>query len=132
MAVAGWIVDKSAGARAEDADVARALFDLRPLFLCEMSLLERLDSARSAEGYDGDDLMLRRDFTLVDSPPDILTRALRLQHDLAHHQGMWHRTPIGDLVIAETALHHGMGVVHVDRDYERIAKVRPLEVRRVA
>ena len=39
---------------------------------------------------------------------------------------MWHRTPIPDLLIAETALHHGLGVVHVDRDYDRIAEVRPL------
>ena len=45
---------------------------------------------------------------------------------------MWHRTPIPDLLIAETALHHGLGVVHVDRDYERIAEVRPLTVRRLA
>jgi predicted nucleic acid-binding protein len=44
---------------------------------------------------------------------------------------MWHRTPIPDLFIAETALHHGLGVVHVDRDYERIAEVRPLRVRRL-
>jgi predicted nucleic acid-binding protein len=44
---------------------------------------------------------------------------------------MWHRTPIPDLLIAETALHHGFGVLHVDRDYERIAEVRPLRVRRL-
>ena len=34
-------------------------------------------------------------------------------------------------VIAETALHHGMGVVHVDGDFDRIAQVRPLVVRRL-
>ena len=44
---------------------------------------------------------------------------------------MWHRTPIPDLLIAETALHHAMGVVTVDRDFERIAEVRPLVVRRL-
>jgi predicted nucleic acid-binding protein len=45
---------------------------------------------------------------------------------------MWHRTPIPDLLIAETALHHGLGVVHCDGDFERIAEVRPLTVRRLA
>jgi predicted nucleic acid-binding protein len=44
---------------------------------------------------------------------------------------MWHRTSIPDLLIAETALHHGLGVIHVDADYERIAEVRPLRVRRL-
>ena len=44
---------------------------------------------------------------------------------------MWHRTPIPDLLIAETALHHGLGVVHLDGDYERNSKVRPLTVRRL-
>jgi predicted nucleic acid-binding protein len=28
-------------------------------------------------------------------------------------------------------LHHGLGVVHVDRDYDRIAEVRPLQSRRL-
>jgi predicted nucleic acid-binding protein len=61
----------------------------------------------------------------------VLDRALRLQRDLAHHHGMWHRTPIPDLLIAETALHHDLGVVHLDGDFERIAEVRPLLVRRL-
>lgn len=34
-------------------------------------------------------------------------------------------------MIAETALHHTLGVVHLDHDYERIAEVRPLLVRRL-
>ena len=32
---------------------------------------------------------------------------------------MWHRTPIPDLLIAGTALHNGLGVVHVDGDHQR-------------
>jgi predicted nucleic acid-binding protein len=65
------------------------------------------------------------------APPDLLDRALALQRDLAHHHGLWHRTPILDLLIAETALHNGLGVVHVDGEYERIAEVRPLTARRL-
>jgi hypothetical protein len=37
----------------------------------------------------------------------------------------WRRT------IWRGAIHHGVGIVHVDRDYDRIAEVRPLTVRRL-
>jgi predicted nucleic acid-binding protein len=82
---------------------------------------------------DYDDLKtdLQANFDVVDAPTDVLVRALQLQRDLAHHHRMWHRTRIRDLLIAETALHHGLGVVHVDGDFERIAEIRPLTVRRL-
>jgi hypothetical protein len=38
---------------------------------------------------------------------------------------MWHRRPIGDLFITETALSHEAGVLHADGDFELIQKVRP-------
>jgi hypothetical protein len=38
---------------------------------------------------------------------------------------MRHRTSIPDLLIARQR-YHGLGVVHVDRDFERIAEVRSL------
>lgn len=74
---------------------------------------------------------MRAGLVIVDAPADVLIRALGLQRDLAHHHGMWHRIPIPDLLIAETALHHGLGVVHVDNDYDKIAEVRPLVSRRL-
>ena len=66
---------------------------------------------------------LRHAYEVVRAPDDILDRALRLQRDLAHHHGMLHRVTIRNLIIAETALHHGLGVVHVDADFDRIAEV---------
>jgi len=132
VAVAGWIVDKSAAARAADPLVGRQLDALAgELFVCPVGELEQLYSARSARDYDAVKEDLHASFDVVAAPPDLLDRALALQHDLAHHHGMWHRTSIPDLLIAETALHHGLGVVHVDRDFERIAEVRPLTVRRL-
>ncbi len=132
MAVAGWVLDKSAAARATDARVAEDLAALAgSLFICPIGELEQLYSARSASDYDTLKTELRAFFPTVTAPPDILERALQLQHDLAHHHGMWHRTPIPDLLLAETALHHGLGVVHVDADFDRIAEVRPLTVRRL-
>lgn len=133
MAIAGWIVDKSAVARASDPATARQLAKLAgTLFVCPVGELEQLHSARSVRDYEALKKDIHASFEVVTAPPDLLDRALVLQQDLAHHHGMWHRTPIPDLLIAETALHHGLGVVHVDRDFERIAEVRPLTVRRLS
>lgn len=132
MAVAGWILDKSAAARAGRPDVAAGLDELAgSLCLCAVGRLEQLYSAQSAEDYERLATELGETFELVPAPPDLLERALDLQEALARHHGMWHRTPVPDLLIAETALHHDLGVVHVDGDYERIAEVRPLVTRRL-
>jgi hypothetical protein len=133
VAVGGWLLDKSAAARAGDERIGAQLAALAgSLYLCPVGRLEQLYSARSAGDYDALEAELRDAFELVAAPPDAFDRASDLQRDLAHHQGMWHRTPIPDLLIACTALHHGLGIVHVDRDFERIAEVRPLVVRRLA
>jgi predicted nucleic acid-binding protein len=127
------VLDKSAAARSADPRLGQQLAELAgSLFVCQVGELEQLYSARSARDYDELKSELHDDFEIVAPPPDLLDRALRLQQDLAHHQGMWHRTPIPDLLIAETALHHGLGVVHVDGDFERIAEIRPLLVRRLS
>lgn len=132
MAVVGWLLDKSAAVRAGDSVVGAQLAELAgALFVCSVGELEQLFSARSADDYDAMKAALRDQVGRVSAPPDLLDRALELQRDLAHHHGMWHRTPIPDLLIAETALHNQLGVLHVDRDYERIAEVRPLTVRRL-
>lgn len=132
MALSSWLLDKSAAARAGD-DAFREQLDALAgsLYLCPVGELEQLYSARSARDYNDLKADLHASFDVVPPPADVFDRALELQRDLAHHHGMWHRTPIPDLLIAETALHHRMGVVHVDRDYERIAEVRPLRVHRL-
>jgi predicted nucleic acid-binding protein len=131
--VAGWILDKSASARIDQQEVAEALDALAgSLYLCPVGELEQLYSARSARDFDRKKSELRAELGILAAPADIFERALALQRDLAHHRGMWHRTPIPDLLIAETALHHAMGVVHVDGDFERIAEIRPLETRRIS
>jgi predicted nucleic acid-binding protein len=132
VALSGWVLDKSAAARAGEADVEPELRELAgSLYICPIGQLEQLYSARSARHYDELRAELPGSFELLAAPPDLLDRALTLQRDLAHHHGMWHRTPIPDLLIAETALYHQMGVVHVDADYDRIAEVRPLTSRRL-
>lgn len=132
MAIGGWLLDKSAAARAADPVVADQLAVLAgSLHICPVGRLEQLYSARSAADYDELATALGTGLLPATAPPDLLERALALQRDLAHHHGMWHRTAIPDLMIAETALYHGLGVLHVDRDYDRISEVRPLTVRRL-
>jgi predicted nucleic acid-binding protein len=132
VAVAGWILDKSAAARGSDPVIGAQLAELAgKLYVCPIGEFKQLYSARSARHYDQLQAELHASFAIAAAPPDLLERALALQRDLAHHHGMWHRTPVPDLLIAETAIHHGLGVVHVDGDYARIAEVRPLTVRRL-
>lgn len=95
------------------------------LAICEMGLLEWLYSAQSTRDYNTQNAELRETFHVVEAPADIFARVLRLQSDLASHRSMWHRRAIGDLFIAETALAHHAGVLHVDSDFELIQKVRP-------
>lgn len=132
MAIAGWIIDNSAAGRAGDPSISAQLRELPgDLYVCPVGELEQLHSALSATDYDERKAALRGHFEIAPAPGDVLDRALRLQRDLAHHHGMWHRVPIPDLLVAETAIYHGLGVVHVDSDYDRIAEVRRLLVRRL-
>ena len=133
MEVKGWLLDKSAAARIDQPTVAASLGQLSgQLWICPVGRLEQLYSARSARDYDLLVDQLSIGLHQAEAPVDLLFRAQVLQRDLAHHHGMWHRVAIPDLLIAETALHNDLGVVHVDGDYERIAEVRPLTQRRLA
>ena len=132
MAIDGWILDKSAVARSREPGVRTQLEELAGLlWICPVGELEQLYSTRSATDYDALAAELHGTMPRAAPPPDLLDLALALQRDLAHHHGLWHRTPIPDLLIAEIAIHNGLGVVHVDGDYERIAEVRPLTARRL-
>jgi len=124
VALSGWVLDKSAAARAGTEPVSTQLAALAgSLFICPIGELEQLYSARSARDYDVLKASLRTDLDLVEAPADLLGRALRLQQDLAHHHGMWHRTPIPDLLIAAAAEGLDLGVLHYDGDFDLIAAV---------
>ena len=132
MAISGWVLDKSAAVRQRDPVVGLQLTEYAGvLYVYQVGELEQLYSARSAQDYGARRDDLHDSYEVVAAPPDIFERALRLQRDLAHHHGMWHRLPIPDLLIAETALFHNLGVLHVDGDFDRIAEVRPLVARRL-
>lgn len=120
-----WVLDKSAHVRLAQGSPLPTGIVPSELAICEVGLLEWLYSARSARDYDAQEADLRDTFTVLPAPADVFARVLRLQSDLAHHRGMWHRRALGDLFIAETALAHRAGVVHADADFELIQKVRP-------
>lgn len=128
----GWLLDKSASSRRRDPVIGAQIAEQTgKLCVCPMIQLERLYSARSARDYDENAETLRTDFVIADAPPDVIDQALLLQRDLAHHHGMWHRISIPDLLIAVTALHHRLGILHVDSDFDKISEVRPLVARRL-
>lgn len=132
MEVSGWLLDKSAAVRAGDGVIGDQLAEFEGhLKICGMGLLEQMYSAKSAQHYDSMLAGLTSTFAVVDPPADIFQRALALQRDLAHFHGMWHRVALPDLLIAETALANGLGIVHVDGDFDRIASVRRLVHRRL-
>lgn len=125
-----WVLDKSAHIRLMAGASPPPDIDLADLAMCAIGELEWLYSARSAADYEQQRSSIREVFPTLPAPPDIFDRVRQLQRDLAHHRGMWHRTAIPDLFIAETALSHNAGVLHHDRDYARIAQVRPALVER--
>lgn len=98
------------------------------LWLLDKSAHVRL--VGGAPPYDSQAAALR--YPVPAAPADIFDRVRRLQRNLTHHRGMWHRTPLRDLFIAETALHHGAGFLHHDRDYRPIGAVRCVPICRCA
>jgi predicted nucleic acid-binding protein len=132
LALNGWILDKSVASRFADPGVMRQLASVPgTLFVCEIGLLEQLYSARSASDYDKMEREIRAAFDVLPAPPEALQLAQSLQRNLAHHRGLWHRRPIPDLLIAITALHHNVGVVHADNDFSLIAEVTGLVTQKI-
>ncbi len=129
---AAWLLDNSVASMATTPRIATQLDRIsEPMGCCPFGRLEQLFSAQSAADYDETSTTLSESFFLVDPPDTVFDDALALQRDLAHHHGLWHRIAIPDLFIAVTALAHGYGVIHNDKDYERIREIRPLITRRI-
>lgn len=97
---------------------------LRPLLeegliaTCAIVDLEVLYSSRTLRDYE-EVLDERRSLNSAPITPDVMERAIELQHELAR-RGQ-HRVPIPDLVISAAAQSAGLVVLHYDADFERIA-----------
>lgn len=120
---------------AREPSVAAVLADALAndeVVICEAVLLEYLNGARNTTEYDRFDQTLRG-VRLLSTTPDDWARALAVHRSLAE-SGPGHQRSVRlvDLIIAAVAERHGYPVVHLDRDYERIAGLTGQLVRWVA
>ena len=134
MAIAAWLVDKSALVRLSESKDAQAWADRVSrglLRITTVTLLEVGFSARS--GTDLRESSQRPPLSLM--PIECMTpaaerRAVEIQMTLAD-RGM-HRAPsVPDLVIAAVAERSGLTVLHHDQDFELIAEVTAQPVERL-
>jgi len=123
---ARYLADKSALARFSHPTVERRL---RPLLedgwiaTCGIVDLEVLYSARTLADYEAT-LQERRSLDDVPIRPEVIARALEIQHELAL-RGQ-HRVAIPDLLISAAAQSADLIVLHYDRDFGLIAQVSGL------
>lgn len=122
MALTGWLLDKSAAARAGQPATRRHLQELvGSLYLCPVGEPEQLCSARSARDYDALKAASHESFEVLVPPGDVFDRARALLEDLAHHHGMWPRPPFTTAWASSTSTATMSGS----------PRVRPLRIRRL-
>jgi predicted nucleic acid-binding protein len=128
------LVDKSALEWARRDARARASYlalrSAHSFAACHITALEVCFSSRDAKDYEMR-LAGQRALEWLAVTDDATDRALEVQRLLAAHTGNGHRRPIPDLIIAATAEVHGAEVLHVDSDYELIARVTGQPMRRL-
>jgi hypothetical protein len=122
------LLDNSAWARVPALPVARAeeiatALEEGQLATCLPFLLEAGYSARTGSDHERllDDLLALPHFAL---DAEVERRALEAQRALARLGH--HRMPPVDLLIGAVADRHGLGVLHYDRDYDRLVEKTPL------
>ena len=135
MAVAGWLIDKSALVRIGESKAVAKWAQRIQSGLVHMSSITRLEvaySARSAED-------LQKSFStpplthlrIEPLSPAIEERAWEIIQHLAK-RGQ-HRAPsIPDLLIAATAEKCDLVLLHVDKDFELIAKFTKQRIERLS
>jgi len=121
---ARYLVDKSALARWDEPTVAAVLDPALAaglLWTCPLVELEVLYSAQNATEYNA--AAHDRAATYSDAPlaPQVGVVALELQAAMAAAGTLRAVGPI-DLLIAATAIHHDLTVLHYDGDYELLSQ----------
>jgi predicted nucleic acid-binding protein len=122
-----WIVDTSAWARRGIPEIAaqiNAILDEDPtheLVLTGPILIEIL---REPQGTTVAETRadLEAGMTILPVTPATQAPALDALVRLADHHPDAHRLPVTDLLTAAMADHHGCGIIHVDGDFELLAK----------
>jgi len=130
----GWLIDKSALVRLDVSPDSRewaSRIDRGLVFMTALSRLEIGYSARSAshltEWFSRNPL---KSIGVTYSNPAIEDRAFEILELLARRGH--HRAPSpADLVLAATAAHHNLTILHVDKDFELIQAVTGQSIERL-
>jgi predicted nucleic acid-binding protein len=125
MAVARYLLDKSAIARARVGEVAEELERLQAaglLAMCGVAELEILYSARSGTEHRKIEADLDSACERLYTEEEDFVRARAVQRELAD-AGRHRAVSLADLVIAAVAERHRVAVLHYDADFEVIAEV---------
>lgn len=94
-------------------------------------MMELLYSARDGGEFDRleERLHLLRNVGITRSATSAAIGAMR---DLAHLRPLHHRVKLVDVLVAAAASDAGIGILHYDRHYDRLAEVLPFESRWIA
>jgi predicted nucleic acid-binding protein len=95
----------------------------RPTVLCRITEFELLNGARDEREWAMLVGMLREQ-SIIDIAPAAWAAAGQIVFDLKRRGTTL--ASVFDCIIAQTALDHNLDLIHDDRDFEAIAKVRPL------
>jgi predicted nucleic acid-binding protein len=130
-----FLADTSAWARTRHARVASrwaTALRNRQIATCPIVNLELLYTARTGEDFDewSAELAQLRDIPITRSVTNAAQQAFR---ELAHAQPAYQRSvKIADLLVAACAQDAGVGVLHYDEDFDRLATVLSFEGRWIA
>ncbi|MFJ8475790.1 PIN domain nuclease [Kitasatospora sp. NPDC094011] len=129
-----FLIDTSAHVRIvrpEMDELWAEVIDQGRIGLCEPTEAELLYSAQSKRHYTEFKAALADMYVWRPVPDGAWRRLLEIQHCLAD-AGQHRSAGIADLLVAVTAMHHGLTVLHYDRDFETIAKYTDLRARWLA
>ncbi|MFJ6616039.1 PIN domain nuclease [Kitasatospora sp. NPDC091335] len=131
----GFLIDTSAVARLITRPAALSLWGealaAGRIGMCAPTEGEVLYSARSAAELRAMRAQFQRLYTWWVVPDDVWPQVSSLQIGLAE-SGCHRSAGVVDLMVAVTAMHHGLTVLHYDRDFETIAKHADLKARWLA
>lgn len=126
-----YVADTSAWMRAPTPSIAaewRAAVGAGQILTTPVVVMELLYSARDAEDLGSREARLDvlREAPLSRGAVDAARSAMR---ELSRAGPLHHRVPVTDLLVAAAATARGVGVLHCDRHYDRLASVLGFESR---
>jgi predicted nucleic acid-binding protein len=129
-----FVADTSAWQRSRRGEVADAWSEAvqdRRIATCPIVVMELLYSARDATMFEELERRLAhfRDVPVTRSVTNSAISALRA---LARIRPLHHRLPFSDVLIAAVAQDAGLGVLHYDEHFDRLAEVMSFESRWIA